>query len=122
MNSDEYRIKLAAKLNALIAVLDVAIKKIEVSMTKPDADEERLGMICASLKNTLIICIRAKHSLESVVVDNKPPTNVGPSGAREYTEMSSLDEYNKFKNLPPIDAKDIADVDLRDLCNKLQED
>ena len=118
MNSDEYRIKLAAKLTALIVVLDVGIKKIELSMTKPDVDAERLGLICANLKNTRAMCIRAKLTLEgySAVVDNNL------SGAREYTEMSSLDEYKKFQDLPPIDAKDLADVDLRDLCNKLQED
>jgi len=119
MNNDEYRRQLTVKLNALIAVLEIALIKIEKSMSLPDSDGIRLEKIHANLKNTKAICERAKNTLEK---DNKQLTKTIPSGAREYIEMSSADEYRKFQNLPPINAKDIATVDLMDLCDKLQAD
>lgn len=118
MNNDEYRRQLTAKLNALIAVLEVALVKIEKSISLPGADEARLEKILENLKNTRTICLRAKNTLEK----GARPTNAVPSGAREYTEMSSVDEYRKFQNLPPIELTDIKDVDLMDLCDKLQAD
>ncbi len=125
MNSDEYRSKLAAKLNALIAVLEIAIKKIERSLEQSNDsgdNDERLQKIHENLRNTMVTCIRAKGMLLKGLreAENKQPAKTAPSGAREYTEMLSLDEYRKFQSMSPIDMKDIAEVDLRDLCNKLQ--
>ena len=116
---DEYRSRLLAKLDALVAVLAIAIKKIEHSMTQPDANEAQLGKICVNLRNTMAICLRAKRTLEK---QTKASDQVIESGMREYTEMSSVDEYRKFQSLPPIQLEDIAEVDLVDLCDKLQAD
>ena len=103
MNNDEYRNQLLTKLNALLAVLEVAITKIEKSMSLPDSDEERLEKILVNLNNTRDICLRATHTLKK---GSKQSSNFDasveypflavPSGAREYTEMSSVEEYRKF--------------------------
>lgn len=123
MNSDEYRTRLLVKLNGLIAVLEVAINKIERSMDAPGANEARLEKISVNLHNTLAICKRAKETLEkNGTVEPARAGKAVPSGLREYIEMSSISEYRKFQGLPPIDMKDVGEVDLMDLCDKLQKD
>ena len=126
MNSEEYRENLLTKLSALIGVLEIAMGKIQDSMTLPGANEERLEKILSNLKNTMGICRRAQETLmasrpqETQDVDGLNPCNT--SGIRAYTEMSSIDEFRKFQDLPPITAEDIAEVDLMELCDKLRGD
>jgi len=43
-----------------------------------------------------------------------------PSGAREYVEMSNVEEYRKFQGLPPISETDLANIDLDELISKLR--
>jgi len=38
---------------------------------------------------------------------------------RDYVELSSVQEYRKFKKLPPIQPKDLMKVDLDELIKKL---
>ena len=118
---DEYRSRLLTKLNVLVAVLEVALAKIEKGMTAPGADEVRLEKISVNLKNTLEICHRAINTLERYGVGVAQAGKNVPSGAREYIEMSSIDEYRKFQSLPPIDMKDVTRIDLTDLCDRLQQ-
>jgi uncharacterized small protein (DUF1192 family) len=110
MDNDEYRRLLLIKLNALIGVLSVAITKIEKEMTKKPSD--RLAKIIERLDATRQTCYAARKKL-STKVDKKPKLS---------NEISSISEYQKFQNLPPITKQDIAEVDLMDLCDKLQED
>lgn len=118
MTPDEYKARLIKKLNALIAILEVAIRKVERSIDLPTAkNSERLMQTCVNLRNTLAICQRAKNNLEK-----SRPRVAGPSGAREYIEMSNLDEYRKFQNLPPITKEDIKMVDMFELTRKFQND
>ena len=137
LGSTEYRTKLLTKLNCLMAVLEVAITKLNRSMELPSANQERLGKIRANLENTLAICTRAKETLErSTTKESKPqiatsgvkeqqpkaqpqPQQKGSMSYRDYVELSSIEEYQKFKKLPPIDAKELEGADIDDLLNKL---
>ncbi len=125
LGSAEYRTRLLTKLNCLIAVLEVAIAKITRSMDLPGANEERLVKIRGNLENTLAICNRAKHSLErgsqrpSIRSDDalRSPDRMS---YRDYVELTNIDEYQKFKTLPPIGADELRTLDLDDLANRLQ--
>ncbi len=132
LGSTEYRTKLLTKLNCLMAVLEVAITKITRSMDLPSSNQERLTKIKANLENTLAICTRAKETLEKTMKSpskpaqrNKPTATPkqadGSMSYRDYVELSSIQEYQKFKNLPPIAANDLETADLDDLLRKLYE-
>ena len=117
MNNQEYRERLWTKLNALVSVLEVAIAKIENSMTEHVTEYkelDRLATISVNLVNTLKICKRAQRTLERAMPERK-----GAVGAREYVEFMGIEEYRKFKSLPPIDAKEVASVDMEELIRKL---
>ncbi|MAE75325.1 MAG: hypothetical protein CMJ85_00420 [Planctomycetes bacterium] len=135
INSAEYKHRLLNKLNCLIAVLEIAIGKIERSMQSDDADQDRLTRIKSNLENTLAICRRAKGTLESKIVEasaddptTSPPSENALTPTREnlsfrcYVELSSIDEFRKFRDLPAITSDDIADTDLDDLTRLLSED
>ena len=129
LSSAEYRAKLLTKLNCLIAVLQVAIAKISRSIDLPGANEERLLKIRNNLENTLSICKRAKGTLEKGVgvptqrrssgQHGEDKADAGKMSYRDYVELSSIDEYKKFKELPPIETDDLDRVDLDDLIRKL---
>jgi hypothetical protein len=132
LSSSEYRARLLTKLNCLIAVLEVAIAKISRSMDVPGANEERLMKIRSNLENTLSICSRAKQTLESGLAPRSLPGPSSPSRSanakaaadrrmsyRDYVELSSIEEYTKFKRLPPIKSQDLERVDLDDLIDQL---
>ena len=136
LGSKEYRTKLLTKLNCLMAVLEVAITKLNRSMEQPSANQERLGKIKANLENTLAICTRAKETLERSTMRNEPPklttdkpvekrgpaqSQSGSMRYRDYVELSSIDEYKKFKQLPPINSEDLENVDVDDILKKLFE-
>ncbi len=129
LSSAEYRARLLAKLNCLIAVLEVAIAKISKSMDLPGANEERLVKIRSNLENTLSICKRAKSTLERGASAPGVPrrrsgtrkTVDGKMTARDYVELSSIEEYRKFKTLPPIDADELASLDVDNLIRRLTE-
>jgi hypothetical protein len=126
--SPEYRAKLLTKLNCLIAVLEVAIAKITRSMDLPGANEDRLVKIRANLENTLAICARAKQTLEKGLAPTATAVPQLPSPAghgrqrmtyRDYVELSSINEYRKFKSMAPISPAEISAIDLNELANKL---
>lgn len=126
LESVEYRTRLLTKLNCLIAVIEVAIAKVSRSQENPGAQEERLGRIRSNLENTLGICQRAKATLQKADVRARavPPRESLDSGRmsyRDYVELSSIDEYQKFKSLPPIRAEEIASVDLDEILRRLAQ-
>jgi hypothetical protein len=124
LSSSEYRARLMTKLNCLIAVLEVAITKISKSMGLPGANEERLLKIRSNLENTLAICHRAKQTLEkssggrAVAVRD---TDRNKMTARDYVELSSIDEYRKFKKMSPIQRAELDIVDFEDLARRLAD-
>lgn len=122
LSSSEYRARLMTKLNCLIAVLEVAIAKISKSMGLPGANEERLLKIRSNLENTLAICHRAKTTLEKTGVQ-KPftarETDRSKMTARDYVELSSIDEYRKFKKMTPIQRNELDVIDFDDLARRL---
>jgi len=126
--SPEYRAKLLTKLNCLIAVLEVAIAKITRSMDLPGANEDRLLKIRANLENTLAICSRAKQTLEKGLTSAHAaapqlPAPIEPGRQRmtyrDYVELSSINEYRKFKSMPPISPTDLAGIDIDELAHRL---
>jgi hypothetical protein len=119
MNNEEYLAQLLTKLTVLIGTLKVAVVKIEAGMQAPGADVERMTKVRDNLINTLAICERAHKTLMNKASREQPIAKEVPSGVREYTEMTSLDEYRKFQMLPPITSDDVMDVDWQDLLGKL---
>jgi hypothetical protein len=130
LSSAEYRAKLLTKLNCLLAVLQVAIAKISKGMELPGANEDRLLKVRGNLENTLSICKRAKVTLEKGMgvparKRAEAPHEQAASGRmsyRDYVELSSIDEYKKFKSLPPIEDDELGSVNLDELIQKLSED
>ena len=123
LSSAEYRARLTTKLNCLIAVLEVAIAKIAKSMELPGANEERLLKIRSNLENTLSICHRAKQTLDRTVTGQKPmgarSADKKPMSARDYVELSSIEEYRKFRKMEPIALNDLANIDFDELARRL---
>jgi len=125
LSSAEYRSRLTTKLNCLIAVLEVAIGKIQKSLDVPGANEERLLKIRSNLENTLSICHRARQTLERTGQVGKQPVLSRPDAsamsARDYVELTSIDEYRKFRRLPPITKDELATMDFDELARRLTE-
>ena len=130
LSSAEYRARLLTKLNCLIAVLEVAIAKISRSMDLPGSNEERLAKIRSNLENTLSICKRAKQTLERKLsastrpaLPARPRSSAAPERMtyRDYIELSSIAEYQKFKTMSPIIAAELGAVDMDELVRKLLE-
>jgi hypothetical protein len=133
LSSEEYRVRLVNKLNCLIAVLEVAISKITRSVdTAPDR-ADRLLKIRANLENTLAICRRARGTLEtkSTASAQMPPKQLPPAKHakrgdvekmtyRDYVEFLSVEEYRRFKTLPPITDREIKSLDFDNLIGRLQ--
>ena len=126
LSSAEYRARLTTKLNCLIAVLEVAIGKISKSMDVPGANEERLQKIRSNLENTLAICNRAKETLERAAsgktASRKPDrASRNEMTARDYVELSSIEEYRKFRGMSPIAKDDITSIDFDELARRLTD-
>ena len=125
LSSVEYRARLTTKLNCLIAVLEVAIGKITKSMDVPGANEERLLKIRSNLENTLSICHRAKQTLDRASSGQATSTaRIDESRsmtARDYIELTSIDEYRKFRQMEPITREDIGTIDFDELARRLTE-
>lgn len=115
-NENEYRDRLNKKLDALVAILVVAVTKIEQAMLSDACDTERLITIHKNLTKTLEICMRAKESLNNITPSLRDTPQMGND------ELKCISEYMKFQKLPPINKKDIDLVDFTDLCEKLQEE
>lgn len=137
------REQLLKKLNCLIAVLEAAITKVRRSQEDANTDPDRLERIRINLENTLTICQRARITLEKrgMLPANLPPEvreavgaqNTIPAPARtrtlrktdgrmsyrDYVELSSVEEFKKFKDLTPISENEVAACDLDDLANQL---
>jgi hypothetical protein len=120
LGSVEYRARLTTKLNCLIAVLEVAIAKITKSMDVPGANEERLLKIRGNLENTLSICNRAKQTLDRTAAPRPVKADDRRTmTARDYVELSSIDEYRKFRTMQPISRDDLATIDFDELARRL---
>jgi hypothetical protein len=122
LSSLEYRSRLATKLNCLIAVLEVAIGKITKSLDVPGANEERLLKIRGNLESTLSICHRAKQTLDKASSPTASPAKAETKAsmtARDYVELTSIDEYRKFRTMEPITRDQLSQVDLEELARKL---
>ncbi|MBL8733835.1 MAG: hypothetical protein JNN13_15800 [Planctomycetes bacterium] len=123
LSSTEYRARLTTKLNCLIAVLEVAIAKITKSMDVPGANEERLLKIKGNLENTLSICHRAKQTLDrtspkGATIDRRETSSMS---ARDYVELTSIEEYRKFRKMTPITKDELATIDFDALAKRLTE-
>lgn len=122
LGSAEYRTRLTTKLNCLIAVLEVAITKITKSMDTPGSNEERLNKIRGNLENTLSICHRAKQTLDKTQ-QNKQTLRRDRGGkmmtARDYVELTSIEEYRKFRSMKPITQNEVEEIDFDELSRRL---
>ena len=122
LGSAEYRARLTTKLNCLIAVLEVAIAKITKSMDAPGANEDRLTKIRGNLENTLSICHRAKRTLDRTSEPNKLQLRDSHGKlmtARDYVELTSIEEYRKFRTMAPITKDELESIDFDELSRRL---
>jgi hypothetical protein len=122
LGSADYRARLTTKLNCLIAVLEVAIAKITKSMETPCANEERLTKIRGNLENTLSICHRARQTLDRTATAGRGrPAGSAKNGmsARDYVELTSIDEYRKFRSMPAISKDELTSIDFDELARQL---
>lgn len=135
---------LQEKLSCLIAVLEVAIKKIRLSMDLQGGGRSaRLEEVCARLETILNTCCQAYASFDEGAItsvreersdardnqgvnmaDEKYPEREKPRSERkmtyrDYVEFSSLEEFHKFRDLPEISDDDVASCDINELLRKL---
>lgn len=138
LNSEEYRERLARKLNCLIALLEVAMARVRRSLAGPEPDVERLTKIRTNLQSTLDVCLRARTALEkhqplppdlpqSLAQVARPRTGERtslpldaslPTGAKH--ELSSPEETRKFELMGKITDDELSAVDLDELSRRLQ--
>ena len=118
LSSADYRERLMRKLNCLIAVLEVATKKVERSLAADGSDVERLTRIQSNLQETMKVCVRARTALEKRTglpeelrerlarVANEPDLASRPdlSAGRSPSEleMHSEEAMDRFKGLGPV--------------------
>ncbi len=136
LSSAEYRERLMRKLNCLIAVLEVATKKVERSLSAEGSDVERLTRIQSNLQETMRVCLRARTALEKRAglpddlrerlarVANEPAlatsAELRVTRSPSPLEMSTADGLDRFRGLGPIDRDSIAGCDLDELAWRLQ--
>ncbi|MBL8695026.1 MAG: hypothetical protein JNJ88_13105 [Planctomycetes bacterium] len=145
-DSTAHRDQLLKKLNCLIAVLEAAISKVRRNQQSGHNDPDRLERIRLNLENTLTICQRAKTTLErrGALPANLPPEVSEAVGAtssaapetttrparrrsdhqmtyRDYVELSSVEEFQKFRQMAPISVEEIAACDLDSLASELSK-
>jgi len=124
LGSTEYRTRLTTKLNCLIAVLEVAIAKITKSMDTPGANEDRVTKIRGNLEKTLSICHRAKQTLDRTKA-NRQTARRDSDGrlmtARDYIELTSIEEYRKFRSMAPITKNELETIDFDELSRRLSD-
>ncbi|HET6204004.1 MAG TPA: hypothetical protein VFI25_14530 [Planctomycetota bacterium] len=139
--SREYREKLLRKLEGLIVILEVALARIQTEMRAPRADGERLHRVSENLNRTLRVCRRARAGLErgeavpglisgEIAMKPEEPNDSGrlsdsaspdprPMTFRDYVELSSLEEFRRFRRLPPVRMEDVRSVNLESLLQRL---
>ncbi|MCH2102594.1 MAG: hypothetical protein MK297_01135 [Planctomycetes bacterium] len=139
LDSPEYRARLMRKLNCLVALLEVAISRVQQTLAGPDPDVERLERIRSNLQSTLSVCVRARVALEErqglpdelpqvlgrITFDARDEAGEGealsdsglPPGA--IVELSTAIEREKFERLGPISRGEIDGADLDDLQRRL---
>lgn len=148
LDSPEYRERLMRKLNCLIALLEVAMARVQRSLVGVDPDHDRLRRIQSNLRGTLDVCLRARAALErrealpselktslAQVTELRdddprltgaarrpgellPARRVLPQGAG--VEMTSVEERLKFERLGPISNREARSCDLEELSRLLQ--
>ena len=129
LESPEYRDRLMRKLNALIAVLEVATAKVRKSLAGPAPDVQRLTKIQTNLSSTLEVCRRARRALERrEALPEGLPENLAavvrgaesdalPPGAN--AEMSTAAEKERFERMGMIRREEIESVDFEELQRQL---
>ena len=146
LESPAYRQRLMRKLNCLIALLEVAMARVQKSLAGPEPDVDRLTRIRTNLESTLEVCVRARTALErrealpkdlpATLADVskkctldavsqtdprdalRPRRRALPDGA--HVEMSSRDEHLKFERLGSIRESELQGVDFEALSRQLQ--
>lgn len=115
--TDLNRRNLTLKLRALLAVTQLTIEKLKVMRTEPDVNTTGIDRTIADLERTMALTHVALNAMSNIPSLTGDPA---PSGAREYIEMSNVEEYRKFQGLPPITDTDLANVDIDELISKLR--
>lgn len=108
-----------AKLDALIAVLEVARTKAEQGRTMPGADVQRLERVEGNLSRTLTVCRRARTNLRNGAA---APEIDAEADQRLQQESISAEAYERMRKSAPIRREDSEGLDIDLLCQRLIED
>jgi hypothetical protein len=137
LESAEYRDRLMRKLNCLIAVLEVANAKVRQALAQDGVDTEKLLRIKRNLQDTLDVCLKAKAALErreplpaSVAqglarlvpaeATGNPMVSEAPRRRGRGVEMTSRQEWKKFRRMGRIEPAMVSACDFDDLARRLQ--
>lgn len=101
---NEHILQLEVKIRALMAVLKVALAKIDIAREKGCADIERLNRIRENLSKTLSLCERAQIELEKRIAE---------IGA-DIVDIEPLPT-----DLPAITMEEIVNTDIHELSRQL---
>jgi len=110
------------KVQGLVAILEIALARIRVEMENPGADLPRLRRVKENLTRTHRVCKQTLGKLEESLAEAlevclQPRTE--PMSCREYVELSSLEEYHRLRDLPPVRFEEIQEVNLDGLGERL---
>ena len=114
---------------------ELALVKVRRNGEGAGMEPDRLQAMTDNIDNTLAICLRARRALEmgravekdlaevmqaATFLDGEPGHGNGERMSyRDYVELSSLAEYAKFRDLPPLQAEDVATCNLELLAHRL---
>ncbi len=135
----EYRRQLFRRLVALQSVVQIALSKVEALLDQKKGDGKRLAAVSRNLTQSLEMCIKARLLMEKKMIEErKALPGSGPVKAlecpsgeggrhdskmsfREYVEFTSLEEYRKFREQPPLTDDEVRLCDLDALIRKLMD-
>ena len=109
----EFTTQLLVKLRMLIAVMEVAILKLDRAVKQPGADQVRLGQIKKNLQNTLRICFNARNTLEKKLGIDREAETV------DFPPLDPSEMDTEIMEVPAITPEDIANTDIHELSRQL---
>ncbi len=117
LQDPDFRASMLAKLDALLAVLEIARNKADDGMTIRPQDSARLTRLRDNLDKTLQVCRQARRML--LRLERADETYFDEASYRQFVESASFQEYVQMRSKRPIQTEDLGGVDLDQLCRNL---
>ncbi len=117
LQDPDFRANMLCKLDALLAVLEIARNKADDGLTIRPQDSQRLIRLQDNLDKTLQVCRQARRML--LRMDRADENCFDEAAYRQFVESNSFSEYIRLRAKEPIDQNEISGVDLEGLCRDL---